>query len=311
MRVRVLGHVHTFNEEDVIDRSLQALLDQSYPVADVLLVDNASTDNTLNRTFAPNVTVIRHAENLLTSGAITTAMVYAIEHHYDWLWILNGDSAPRKDALEKLVELYSGFPPELQEQTWLLDALPVDATTRRANHGFRVTSRGLRQVVPRPGETFYECDATIWSGSVYKVPALQRVGFPRADYPMDIAEIEYGYRGRQAGYRAFVHLGSVLDHNIGGPSVQFTEYRLGPVPVRLLELRPYRCYYVVACMVDFWLYEYRNQTALTYAYCVVKIAKLMASFLVRPLSRWRELMACLHGVRDGIRRRIDPRYLRR
>jgi GT2 family glycosyltransferase len=310
-RMRVLGHIHTFNEEEVIDRSLSALLDQTYPVDEVLLVDNASTDNTLNRRFPDTVTVIRHTENMLTSAAIITAMRYAMERGYDWIWILNGDSAPRQNALEKLVELYRGFSPDLQEQVWLLATLPVDATTQRPNHGFLVTSGGLREIRPPADDAFYECDATIWSGSLYKVAAVQQVGLPRLDYPMDMAEIEYGYRGRRRGYRAFLHLGSVMDHNIAGPSLQSVEYRLGPVTVRLAELRPYRCYYVVGNVLDFWLYEYRDRTVFTYAYCLLKVAKLMASFLVRPISRRRELAACFHGVWDGVRRRINPRYLQK
>jgi len=306
--MRVLGHIHTFNEAAVIDRSLRALLDQTYPVGEILLVDNASTDDTLNRPFPDQVKVISFRENSLTSAPIITAMQYAKEHGYDWVWLLDGDSAPRADALAKLMDLYSSFDAELQESVWLLAALPVDITTQRSDHGFMVTRRGLKQVFPGPDQVAYECDATIWSGSVYKLTAVEKVGLPRADYAMDIAEIEYGYRGRRLGYRAFVHQGSILDHNLSGPSVTSRSLRFGPVTLKLIEVQPFRCYYVVRNVVYFWFYDYHDRNVFTYAYCILKIAKFVASFVLRPATHWRQIAACARGLWDGLFNRMDSRY---
>ena len=139
--MRILGHIHTFNDEDVIDRSLGALLDQTYPVDEILLVDNGSSDGTLGRSFPDKVTVIRHQENQGTSGAVIAGFQYAIDRGYDWIWILDADSAPRKDALEKLVHLYQSFFPDLQGQLWRLASLPVDPTCHEPLHGFVLTSR--------------------------------------------------------------------------------------------------------------------------------------------------------------------------
>ncbi len=76
--MKILGHIHTFNDEEVIDLSLQALLDQTYPLDEIVLVDNASTDGTLQRNFPSKVTIIRHTENLGTSGAVATGLQYGI-----------------------------------------------------------------------------------------------------------------------------------------------------------------------------------------------------------------------------------------
>ena len=303
-----MGHIHTYNEGNVIDRSLQALLDQTYPVEEVLLVDNASTDNTLRRPFPEIVKIVRFHENRLTSAPIKTAMQYAMDHQYDWVWILNGDSAPRKDALEQLMELYGGFNGELQRAAWLLAALPVDVTTGKCVHGFLVTSKGLQEIRPDGGKPYYECDATIWSGSLYKIAAIRNTGLPREDYAMDMAEFEYGYRGKCHGYRAFVHQGSIIDHNIGGPSLQAVDHRLGPFRIRMIELKPFRCYYIVRNVLYFWLYDFRGQNVMTYAYCILKVAKLMMSFVLRPVTHWTQITACLRGLRDGILKNMHYRY---
>ena len=38
--MKILGHIYTFNNEEVIDRSLQALLDHSSPRFDMVLLDS-------------------------------------------------------------------------------------------------------------------------------------------------------------------------------------------------------------------------------------------------------------------------------
>ena len=51
--MKVLGYVHTFNDAEVIDGTIRALCEQTYPIPEILLVDNASTDATLHRTSPP------------------------------------------------------------------------------------------------------------------------------------------------------------------------------------------------------------------------------------------------------------------
>jgi GT2 family glycosyltransferase len=305
---RVLGHIHTYNEGHVIDRTLTALLAQSYPVDRVLLVDNASTDNTLQRDFPDNVEVIRFDQNRLTSDPIICAMQFARERGYDWVWILNGDSAPRRDSLKILLEFYQSLDEPARLRTWLVASLPIDAKTGVRDDGFYVTARGLRRARPESTDTAYECDATIWSGSLYRMQAVNEVGLPRSDYAMDMAEIEYGYRGRQHGYRAFMHQASVLDHNVGGPSMEIAARRLGPLRFNLIELRPFRCYYVTRNVVHFWLHVYDSPGVLSTAYCVAKTTKLFLNFLLRPFTRSRQIAACLRGVRDGIMGKLEYRY---
>ena len=91
--MKILGQICTFNFEDTIERSVGALLAQTRPLDEILIVDNDSTDGTLDRTFPHRVRVIRHDENLGTSGASATALRYGIEHGDDWVWIFDGDSA--------------------------------------------------------------------------------------------------------------------------------------------------------------------------------------------------------------------------
>jgi len=326
--MRILGYIHAFNDEDVIGRSLQALLDQTYPLSEIVIVDNGSTDGTLKRSFPKQVTVIRHPENLGTSGAVVTGFQYALAKQYDWIWLFDADSAPRRDALEKLVELYQSFSLSVQEQLWRLSSLPMEIpiwsitspfslrltafsgdAAPKPFHGVKFTRKGYTHVHPKPEETVYECDATIWTGSLYKLAAVQKVGLPPADYVLDWGEYEYGYRGKLCGYLAFMHQGSITDHNITGQAtIHFSKYRFGPASFMMIELPPIRCYYVVRNTLYFWLYEYRICNFYTVLPRLYKAFMLTVNFLLRPRSHRSELSACLRGIWDGLFKNMHHRY---
>ena len=101
--MRILVHIHTWNDTDSIGTALDAVLHQTFKVDEILIVDNGSTDGTAEMAFPDHVTVIRHGLNLGTSGAVKTGLEYAIAHGYDGIWVLDADSLPRSDALGLLV----------------------------------------------------------------------------------------------------------------------------------------------------------------------------------------------------------------
>src|SRR4051794_37239060 len=115
--MRVLVHIHTLNDADVIDRAIKAIQRQTLPVDGIVIVDNASTDGTLERAALKHATVLRHPENRGTSGAVHSGFRFALEQDYDWIWVFDADSAPEPDALEKLLDLYAEFSPNLQGET--------------------------------------------------------------------------------------------------------------------------------------------------------------------------------------------------
>ena len=110
--MRVLAYTHTFNDADVIGQMIEAFLRQTRPVDEILVVDNASTDNTLQQPCLKHATVVRHPQNLGTAGAVCTGLRFALEHGYDWMWIFDPDGDPAPDALEKMLDLYRRLAPQ-------------------------------------------------------------------------------------------------------------------------------------------------------------------------------------------------------
>lgn len=306
--MRVLGHVHTFNDEAVIEATLAALLDQTYPIDEVIIVDNASTDRTLARTFPPKVKVIRHVENLGTNGSVITGFKYAVASQYDWIWILDADTAPRPDALERLLEVYRSWPPELQKQVRALSSLPVDAVTHARHHGIVFTPRGVQEVKPDPGADYYECEANMWSGTLFRVPAITDIGLPDPDFVLDFGDIEYGYRGSRRGYKAFICPSSEVLHNLH-PRETLKFVHFGGRRVKVFSSAPIRFYYLWRNTTFFWLHEFDGRSLIrTFVPHVLQFVRWLvkATLLVRgPLPI---LKACIRGFWDGVRKNLHRRY---
>ena len=322
--MRVLSYIHTFNGDDIIDRAINAVRHQTRRPDGFLLVDNASTDGIRDRTFPEDVTIIWNSANLGTSGAIGIGFTYALEHGYDWIWILDADSVPEPDALAMLLDAYAAWPNRLQQETGFLSCLPLEPPDSRPMHGRLFTSYGRLVISPPPQPRVYMCHVKIWSGCLYRLAAVRDVGLPNPDYFLDRGELEYAYRVMKAGYKGFIHQDSILQHNVGGaPSPAMTHRKVGPFSLTFYELAPLRCYLVCRNTLYFTLYDL-EETPLAKFYelwwlrsrpgrsvmsgVVWQTMFLTLNFALRPRTHAAQFMACLRGMWHGLTGNIAARY---
>ena len=309
--MRILAHMHTMNDAAVIEQLLEGLRRQTQPIDAILIVDNASTDGTLDRTFSETVTIIRNPQNQGTSGPVRMAFAHALEHGFDWVWIFDADSVPQPDALENLLAFFERLPPEKQGQVCFLAGPPLTGTGKIKQKPIRLEgSWGMTEVTLASAEEFTQCDCMIWSGTLFRTAAIARIGLPRADYMLDYAELEYGYRARQLGLISYVVHNSVIHHDVGrnaGANISRI-IRLGPMKLSLLEISPTRCYYTVRNEIYFWLYQSKPRNMLAVLRAIVRRFRLTAKFAVRPFSHRTQLGACIRGIWDGLTGHMERRY---
>jgi rhamnosyltransferase len=307
--MRVLAHIHTLNDADIIDRTIEAIRRQTRPVDGILVVDNASTDDTLERPTVKSATVLRHPENRGTSGTVHSGLRFALEQGYDWVWVFDADSVPEPDALEKLLDLYAGFPQDLQKETAFLACIHYNVQDDVEQHGGVFTRRGFVRVEPRPEERFYLCHVVIWSGCLYRVPAIREIGLPNPDYMLDWGEGEYGYRVMKAGYKGFVDREAVLHHNIRGyTSLTSVKVKLGPATLKFREFAPIRCYYTCRNPLYFAIYDAAGGRLRLFRGAARRVFPLTLNFLLRPRNHGAQIRACLRGLWHGFTGNITARY---
>ena len=306
---RILAHIHTFNDADIIDRTIASVRAQSHAVDEILVVDNASKDATLDQPQVTHATVLRQRVNGGTSGAVNAGFRYALEHDYDWLWVFDADSTPEPDALDKLLALYAGLPDNVRDETAFLACLPRNLANGEPMHGGIFTKDRLAAARPAPGENYYACHFTIWSGILYRLAAVRDIGIPNPDYVLDWGEYEYAYRVMKAGYKAFICVDAVLHHNIRGfTSAMPKQVKLGPATFTIQEFPPIRCYYTCRNFIYFALYDFLEERYALLRHMGWGVFLLPVNFLPSPVKHAKQIRACLKGLWHGATGNILARY---
>jgi len=307
--MRALAHIHTFNDAAVIEQALEALRRQTRPPDAIVIVDNASTDGTLDKNFSETVTIFRNRNNLGPSGAVQIGLAHALKHGFDWTWVLDADSVPEPDALEKLLAFFEHLPITQQERVCFLASYPLTAAGEVKQQPVSLERPALEFIPLASARDFTQCDCTLWSGTLFRMGAVARIGLPSADYVIDVGEIEYGYRARQLGFTSYVVHNSVIRHDIGrNPGAVTRVYRFGPISLKFFETSPFRIYYSVRNMIYFWLYQYKPRRMTPALRAIGRSLFVAARFIFRPVSRRRHLIACIRGIRDGLTGNIAARY---
>lgn len=109
---KIVALVLTFNRKVLLQECLESLLQQSCD-CDILVVDNASTDGTKEMVLEVkektdnniNFAYINTGKNLGGAGGFSFGMKIAVKMGYEYIWLMDDDTIPYKDSLEKLVEV--------------------------------------------------------------------------------------------------------------------------------------------------------------------------------------------------------------
>lgn len=100
----VCAVVVTYNRLELLKQCVEALRAQSAG-CDILIVDNASTDGTAQWAGAQQDCRYRNTgSNLGGAGGFNRGMRWAVEAGYEFVWIMDDDTLPEPQALEKLLE---------------------------------------------------------------------------------------------------------------------------------------------------------------------------------------------------------------
>lgn len=95
-----------WNKKNDVLALLNSLRDLNYPDYEIIVVDNASTDGSVEaiRERFPYVELIVNTENLGGTGGFNTGMRYAVKRGtYKYIWLLDNDAYVEQDALLELV----------------------------------------------------------------------------------------------------------------------------------------------------------------------------------------------------------------
>lgn len=220
---RVLAMVLNYNGGCVVGTCVDALATQTHAALDILLIDNASSDGSVERVLEkhPGVEVIQNAENLGFCAANNQGLDRVLAAGYDAGLLVNDDVVLEPDSVERLAAVLEGDPsvgvagPKVlfePERDFIWCAGGVLDGRQNLNR-----LRGHWQ----PARAFSEAeDVDYIPGCALLVrrQALQKAGFLEADYFAYLEDVEFCFRVRKAGFRVRYEAAARAYHHVSRSS---------------------------------------------------------------------------------------------
>lgn len=210
---RVVAVVVTFQRLTLLTRLLDRL--RGLPgVAEVLVVDNASSDGTgawLAGLGDPRVVSRTLAENTGGAGGFAVGMEWALERGADLVWLMDDDALPAPDCLDLLLartDLDFWGPAVLAEHDPSRLCFPI-----RLPGGTRVVHR-TSEVEAAARDGLIPGVVIPFNGVLLTRELVDRIGVPRAEFFIWGDDVEYLWRAERAGAR----IATVVDAHFSNPA---------------------------------------------------------------------------------------------
>ena len=184
--------VVTYNRKRLLAECLEALLSQSAP-CDLLIVDNASTDGTREyleelRARCGEIHIFHMKENLGGAGGFSFGIKKGISLGYRYLWVMDDDCIPEKDALWALLRSAErhgdgfGF--------LASKVLYEDGETCEIN----MPKQGIYHKRSHPDQPEYPCDFACFTSVLFPAEVVRRLGLPIREFFIWSDDWEYTRR---------------------------------------------------------------------------------------------------------------------
>ena len=192
--------VVTYNRKALLLRCLQALEMQRYALEHIVIVDNASTDGTVDflrqQGYLENssVTFLSLPENQGGAGGFHAGIKYAYEQGYDYIWLMDDDGVPDNDCLGELVKF-------IKDDNYIGPLVldidnPLNLTfTLRLPNTNKVLSnlddiKRFDKIIPDIVMPF--------NGILFSRNIVDKIGFPKKDYFIWGDDMEYTWRASKS-----------------------------------------------------------------------------------------------------------------
>lgn len=200
MQNRIAVVIVTFNRLSSLKNCLRMVKEQTLKPDAIIIVNNGSTDGTLEwLNMQKNITILNQA-NLGSGGGQFLGMKYAYENNFDWVWCMDDDGYPQDDTLEKLVSN------DLFKEKFVLGSLVLSIdNSEKLSFYMPILDKGFSSIKYYPKMTDNKVYLTelnpkglpwgaFFNSVLIPKQCFEICGFPKAELFIWGDEVEYFYR---------------------------------------------------------------------------------------------------------------------
>ncbi|MGC9214034.1 glycosyltransferase family 2 protein [Athalassotoga sp.] len=276
--MKIAAVVVTYNRINWLKKNIDALLFQTRIPDEIIVVDNASTDGTYD--FLKNLSKVKFKsleENIGGAGGFACGLKCAIDGGADWVWMMDDDAIPYKNALESLE--YAILKNQNSNIGVFLSKLTDEDNAKSSN------------------KTSYALTGT-FVGFAVKKEVVEKVGLPDSEFFIYADDYDYSMRIKKAGFKMIRVHSSLIAHKDW-----IRQKRLFRFPFSKPNVPPWKTYYL-----------FRNPILATKNFKMVNLGvKLYLSIdryiwsYVSPESKPYIFRGFKDGLHDVKGKKIDPK----
>ncbi len=188
--MKIAAVVVTYNRKDYLIKNIESLLLQEHIVPDIIVIDNASTDGTSDaiqdQIEKRQIIYYNTGENLGGAGGFQVGIRYACKLGYDYIWLMDDDTYPQKDALKELLNAHEYLHGEygyLAGNVLWIDGSPCRMNEPKFARRIDERAEAYRQIVQSTFVSFFIPQRTI-----------ERYGLPIKEFFIWGDDVEFSRR---------------------------------------------------------------------------------------------------------------------
>lgn len=220
--MKVLITVVTYNRLELLKKLIAALKNQTYKPSNILIVNNSSTDNTLEWLDKQQDLIVITQDNTGSSGGQNTAFKYAAEHNYDVLWAMDDDVLPENDTLEILMKYHNPdiavFPLRYENTGGVFynETKKYNFTNPFASQWQSIINQDdvKQKLIEIEGPTF--------EGPLVSIDLIKKIGLPDKKFFIFGDDAEYFFRAKLNGYKSYLVTEARLNRQLPAPTDEDT-----------------------------------------------------------------------------------------
>ena len=208
MNYKIAAVVVTFNRLELLKQCVESLRNQTHKLDEILIINNSSTDGTLDWLKEQTDLTVITQENSGSAGGQFTGIKTAYEKGYDWIWCIDTDIIFDASALKNMID----------SQFFLLLSTGFLSSTIFFHDGnlAYLNIPELDKPYDLLNSLLLEKSVTILSASfgslLINKKVIKHVGYPSKDFFIWGEDAEYTLRIISNGYKGYMVLNSKAVH---------------------------------------------------------------------------------------------------
>lgn len=225
----------TFNRKELLIECLESLKNQSRPLDAIYVIDNASTDGTINlllkkkyiNSIPPTdilepyeaiykgnkipIHYIRMHKNIGGAGGFHEGLKRAYSAGYDWFWLMDDDGTPSHECLEKLL---------VNKQFFMAPIIINNKNHEKLSFPSYIFRNGKKLELITVDDAYKASEdkktipnfASPFNGTLISKVLVEKIGYPRKEFFIWGDESEYLKRSQLYGFNAVTFLDAHFFH---------------------------------------------------------------------------------------------------